>query len=211
MAMINRNSEVTTNPLSKDRPVSVSVPPFASLFSVSTASLLAERSMSNANIIGDDVKITDEMKIFFDKRTQEHIDRVVNNMLLMEGYKNLDIKTLQERGKIHDLSKLSEPELEGYIWLTWWHACKTKKIAFDYPKGKNELVDKAISHHLKNNLHHAESHSDVNKMTDLDVVEMVCDWTAMSQEFNQASCQSYVKNNIAKWKFSDEKIEEIFA
>ena len=39
-------------------------------------------------------------------------------------------------------------------------------------------------------------------MSILDLVEMVCDWTAMSQEYKQGSCLNYVKSNINQWGFS---------
>jgi hypothetical protein len=42
---------------------------------------------------------------------------------------------LTERGKLHDQSKLSPPEREGYIWLTWWHYCKKVVKPFEYPVG----------------------------------------------------------------------------
>ena len=42
-------------------------------------------------------------------------------------------------------------------------------------------------------------------MSSLDLVEMVCDWTAMSQEYKQGSCIGYVKENIDKWGFSEAK------
>ena len=35
------------------------------------------------------------------------------------------------------------------------------------------------------NRHHPDFHADPNDMTDVDLIEMVCDWTAMSQEFGQ--------------------------
>ena len=48
-----------------------------------------------------------------------------------------------------------------------------------------DLVRSAIDHHVTTNRHHPEFHADPNDMTDVDVIEMVCDWTAMSQEFGQ--------------------------
>lgn len=45
----------------------------------------------------------------------------------------------------------------------------------------------AIHHHVTSNRHHPEFHSDPNDMSDVDLIEMVCDWTAMAQEFGQDS------------------------
>ena len=47
------------------------------------------------------------------------------------------------------------------------------------------LVQAAIDHHLTTNRHHPDFHDDPNEMSEVDLIEMVCDWTAMSQEFGQ--------------------------
>ncbi len=43
----------------------------------------------------------------------------------------------------------------------------------------------AIDHHVTTNRHHADFHLNPHDMTDVDLIEMVCDWTAMSQKFQQ--------------------------
>ncbi|EGC28246.1 hypothetical protein DICPUDRAFT_85639 [Dictyostelium purpureum] len=131
-------------------------------------------------------------------------------MSLMEGYCNLSKKELKERGDLHDASKYEPPEIEPYIWLTWYHHCKHCNIDFKYPDGVEKLVKEGCDHHLHCNRHHPESHSDPNEMSVLDIVEMVCDWSAISQELNQGSCINYVKQHISKWSFSNEKLNFIF-
>ena len=43
------------------------------------------------------------------------------------------------------------------------------------------------------------------------MVEMVCDWTAMSQEYGEKSCRKWVTENIdKKFKFSEERKKEIW-
>src|SRR3990167_5013368 len=54
--------------------------------------------------------ITKEMETYFYTRTQQHIERVTKNMLLMKRYKNLEDDILHMRGNAHDKSKLSDPE-----------------------------------------------------------------------------------------------------
>ena len=46
-------------------------------------------------------------------------------------------------------------------------------------------VRRAVHHHVTTNRHHPEFHADPNDMTEVDLIEMVCDWTAMAQEFGQ--------------------------
>ncbi|KAF2069786.1 hypothetical protein CYY_008893 [Polysphondylium violaceum] len=137
--------------------------------------------------------ITNEMREYFYKRTEKHINRVRELMMLMEGYETLKRSDLLERGIAHDQSKYLEPEVTGYIWLSWFHYCKNSNIKFAYPSDTIiEMVNNAVDHHLKSNLHHPESHSNINNMSTLDIVEMVCDWSAISQELNQGSCLNYI-------------------
>jgi len=92
---------------------------------------------------------------------------------------------LVSRGKVHDASKFGETERIPYIWLTEYHRCRRSGKSFEYPAGIEVMVKQAINHHVTTNRHHARFHSDPNAMSDVDLIEMVCDWTAMAQEFNQ--------------------------
>lgn len=156
------------------------------------------------------VEPTQEMVDFFENRTNEHICRVKRNMLLMRDYKGLSENALKKRGECHDASKFNLPERKPYIYLSWWHKCKNEGIDYNYPANVETEVNAAIEHHKKINLHHPESHKDVNDMELLDIVEMVCDWTAMAQEYRNKSCYSYAIENINNWSFSNDKINEIF-
>ncbi len=48
-----------------------------------------------------------------------------------------------------------------------------------------ERVKRAVHHHVTTNRHHPELHADPNDVSDVDLIEMVCDWAAMAQEFGQ--------------------------
>ena len=48
-----------------------------------------------------------------------------------------------------------------------------------------DLVRAAIDHHVTTNRHHPKFHTDSDDMTKVDLIEMICDWTAISQEFGQ--------------------------
>ena len=156
---------------------------------------------------------TEAMENYFIKRTNEHIARVKQNLLKMEGYRNLTYNELVLRANSHDESKFMEPERLGYIWLTWMHYCKNNNISFSYPNGIESIVERACYHHIHNNknLHHPEAHISTDVMQDLDMVEMVCDWTAMAQEFGKNSAKEYVDLNLDnKWHFSLEKKQFIY-
>jgi len=156
-----------------------------------------------------DKQPTQEMINFYEKRTKEHIDRVVANMLIVSG----DFEGLKERSTKHDASKYSDIERTPYIWLTEFHRCKNEGEDFTYPPGIEEKVNKATGHHIKTNQHHPESHDSIEDMTETDIVEMVCDWTAMSQELNQdgGSAKGWADKNVGtKWKFTNEQKDLIY-
>lgn len=72
---------------------------------------------------------------------------------------------IAKRGRIHDISKFNSLEFE---WL--W-------------KGEKNF-DIALLHHHCHNSHHPEFYANgIYGMNDLDLVEMICDTTARSQEF----------------------------
>lgn len=127
---------------------------------------------------------TPEMVTFFERRTNEHIERVRRGLALMASA-TPHADELNKRAAVHDASKFGPEERVPYIWLSEFHRCRRRGEEFVYPEGMAEQVQVAIRHHVTTNRHHPEFHADPNDMTDVDLIEMVCDWTAMSQEFNQ--------------------------
>lgn len=131
-----------------------------------------------------DAEPTPEMIAFYERRTSEHIERVRRCLhRLADATPHGD--ELRERAAVHDASKFGDTEREPYIWMTEYHRCRRSQEPFEYPDGMDERVRRAIEHHVTTNRHHPDFHDDPNDMTDVDLIEMVCDWTAMSQEFDQ--------------------------
>jgi len=125
-----------------------------------------------------------EMVAFYERRTREHIERVRACLLAVaEATDHPD--ALKERAESHDQSKFGPEERLPYIWLTEFYRRKRAGEPFTYPDGMEARVRAAVAHHLSTNRHHPDFHPDPNDMTDVDLIEMVCDWTAMSQEFDQ--------------------------
>ena len=127
---------------------------------------------------------TPEMVAFFERRTQEHIERVRRCLLLLAKVTGHGAE-LEERGTVHDASKLGPEERVPYVWLTEYHRRRRRGEAFEYPKGVATQVKEAIHHHVTTNRHHPEFHADPNDMSEVDLIEMVCDWTAMAQELGE--------------------------
>jgi len=152
--------------------------------------------------------ISFEMEQYFLKRTKHHISLVkkniehfINNWYYPYG--------LRERALKHDRSKFEEPERTGYIYRTWESYCILNNIEFSRPK---EIVKEAVDHHLKNNSHHPEFFSCPNDMSDIDIIEMVCDWVAMGEEFGEKSILPFADRVLdRKYKFHNEKVKKIYS
>jgi hypothetical protein len=92
---------------------------------------------------------------------------------------------LRRRARIHDESKFGPEERIPYVWLTEYHRRRRSGEPFAYPAGMEERVKQAVRHHVTSNRHHPEFHANPDDMSDIDLIEMVCDWTAMAQEFGE--------------------------
>lgn len=89
-----------------------------------------------------------------------------------------DFSQLRNRVLDHDLSKFGKEEFEKYRMYFFCNDGVDKKI---FEKGFKE----AFRSHYTNNSHHPQYHLEHGtKMSRLDIIEMVLDWTAMSIKFN---------------------------
>lgn len=150
---------------------------------------------------------TPEMVSFYERRTREHIERVRCCLRLIAATTN-HVEELVARGEVHDASKFGPEERIPYIWLTEFHRCRRTGTPFSYPAGMEAQVEMAIAHHMRCNRHHPEHHSDPNEMSNVDLIEMVCDWTAMAQEFGQdgGSARGWADKTIGtRVHFNEEK------
>lgn len=132
----------------------------------------------------DRAEPTAAMLEFFERRTRAHIARVARCLKLV-AKDSPHAAELIERAGVHDASKFGPEERVPYVWLTEYHRCRRLGVPFEYPAGVAEQVRSAIRHHVTSNRHHPEAHADPSAMSDVDLIEMVCDWTAMSQESGQ--------------------------
>lgn len=160
-----------------------------------------------------DPKPTEAMVRNFEERTQKHIGLVAKNLRKLHKKTNWGDELL-ERADTHDASKYGREEKEPYIWITEFYRCKNAGIEFEYPPGMKERTDKASLHHITSNRHHPEFHSSPKAMDDIDIIEMVCDWTAMAQELGEegGSAKGWADKTVnKKWQFSDEQVDLIYS
>ncbi|MEM8535882.1 MAG: DUF5662 family protein [Chloroflexota bacterium] len=160
-----------------------------------------------------DAEPTPAMVAFYEQRTNEHIERVRRCLAVMARVTNY-AQELNERGSMHDASKFGPVERIPYTWLTEYYRCQHYGQPFTYPAGVEEQVQAAIQHHVTTNRHHPEFHADPNNMSDVDLIEMICDWTAMAQEFGQngGSARGWADKTIGRRiHFNAEKRQFIYA
>lgn len=156
---------------------------------------------------------TPAMIAFYERRTKEHIERVRRCLAVVAAAKPEYADDLNARGRVHDSSKFGPEERIPYIWLTEFHRCRRAGQPFRYPDGMEDHVRVAIDHHMRTNRHHPEFHSDPNDMSEVDLIEMVCDWTAMSQEFDQdgGSARGWADKTIGhRVQFDDGKRQFVY-
>lgn len=147
---------------------------------------------------------------YFYKRTDKHISLVRKNLFLWAREKPELASELLNRASIHDESKYKEPERTPYIWRTWAGNCTLCNLPFEYPEGMDQQVRDAIFHHITHNRHHPEWHPDPDEMTEVDLIEMVCDWKAMSQEFGEKTPMNFANKVLGRrFKFSENKCDKI--
>jgi hypothetical protein len=160
----------------------------------------------------DKIEPTPEMVAFYERRTREHIERVRRCLTLLANVTDHRDELLA-RAKVHDASKFGPEERIPYVWLTEFHRCRRSGEPFEYPAGVADAVRQAIRHHVTTNRHHAEFHVDPNDMSDVDLIEMVCDWTAMAQEFGQdgGSARGWADRTVGtRVAFDEEKRQFIY-
>lgn len=147
----------------------------------------------------DRVEPTPEMVAFYERRTMEHIARVRKCLEFLARASDSGGELI-ERGRVHDASKFGPEERVPYIWLTEYHRCRKTGEPFGYPEGMADRVKLAVRHHVTSNPHHPEFHADPDGMSDVDLIEMVCDWTAMAQEFGESggSARGYADQAVGR-------------
>ena len=109
--------------------------------------------------------------------TREHIDRVRDFIVIV-------ILNLQARSRVHDQSKLMEPELSAFDIAT----PKLADLEYGSDEYKQSLreLGPALQHHFEHNDHHPEHYENgINGMSLMALMEMLCDWRAASERVKQ--------------------------
>jgi G3E family GTPase len=134
--------------------------------------------------------------ILSNMETVKHIHRVRELLYTM-------ISKLDERARLHDLSKLQSPEQE--IFGSNFKELATVEYGTPAYEAMKVKVQPAIDHHYANNRHHPEHHKDgVNDMTLIDMIEMLCDWRASSERNKNGNIRKSIDINAERYNIGEQ-------
>lgn len=107
------------------------------------------------------------------------------------------------RQKVHDLSKLEEPEKSVFDEMT--PKLKGSTYGSHEYKGFLAVMKTALDHHYAHNSHHPEHYPDgIRGMCLLDVIEMLADWKAATMRHADGDLAKSIEINQKRFGYSDE-------
>jgi hypothetical protein len=110
---------------------------------------------------------------------------------------------LEQRGLMHDESKFSTNEFPGFT--------RINATAREHPYGSKEYKDSlsaeraTIDHHTSHNSHHPEFFDKPSDMGWLDIIEMVCDWSAANRAYGNTSWTKSLEINKNRFNFTEQQ------
>ena len=127
----------------------------------------------------------------------------MSKLLVEQGKEDLAFLLLK-RANIHDNSKLVGPELELLSSLYG------NQESFINPQvqlsdNQKEIIEK----HWENNRHHPEHFKNVEKMSELDILEMCCDWYARSMQYGTDFLSFIKTRQETRFHFPEEMFNKI--
>lgn len=118
------------------------------------------------------------------------------------------IQNLDHRAQVHDKSKLETPEQEIFAE----NYGQLERVEYGTPE-YNALLEKvkpAITHHYANNRHHPQHWPNgIDDMTLLDLIEMLCDWSAATARNKNGNIRKSIEVNAERFNMSPQ-LKQIF-
>lgn len=145
----------------------------------------------------------------YKERTEKHIENVkkvcdalFDDEVVKEYLDDLGIEETTFKSfhiSKHDSSKFGIEEMLGYILMTEKYG---RKVGYKFSKEDDDIMAKAWDHHKSVNRHHPEFFEDVEQMKQADLLEMCCDWGAMSLEFGDSVVDFMNNKAFVKYPFT---------
>lgn len=134
---------------------------------------------------------------------ERYLKQLVDHREDVQSLLNSLAHQLIERGRIHDKSKFSDPELEGFS--------KNIDMVKDIKYGTEEHINNkrklqsVIDTHHKNNQHHPEHwNRGIEDMSILDILEMMVDWKCASKKYKHGNFKDSLEVNSKLYGISDQ-------
>ena len=113
--------------------------------------------------------------------------------------------TLIKRALKHDQSKYSKEE-EPYFYK-YTHLLKNCEYGSDQYKGFLQKLGPALKHHYSFNSHHPEHYIEgIGEMSDLDRIELLCDWRAAVRRHKTGNLIDSINKNSKRFNYDNQKI-----
>ena len=111
---------------------------------------------------------------------------------------------LLKRGVTHDNSKIDNNEFKSMASIFKSKEC-FKKASYKLTTAETA----AIESHWKKNRHHPEYFENPSEMTELDMIEMVCDWFARSIQYETDFIPFILERQENRFKFEEGQFKKI--
>ena len=131
--------------------------------------------------------------------TLKHINRVRDIIGIIA-------KSLIDAASMHDRSKLEPPELD--IFVEYTPKLKGATYMSDEYKRYLKEMKPALDHHRSNNRHHPEYFENgINGMTLVDLLEMLCDWTAATERHDDGDIRKSIDINADRFGIDQQLVQ----
>lgn len=134
------------------------------------------------------------------KKTLGHINHT-------KKYISTIIKELESRAKSHDNSALYSPEIDVFAEYT---EGSSQDFIYGNCREYSDETTQVLKQHYEKNPHHIESYENgIQDMTLIDLMIMLCDWTALFSKSKKRDKEiiEFIKQNKDKYGFSDEVMQ----
>lgn len=138
-----------------------------------------------------------------------HKNLVVDSSLILVDYllnqgRFEDAIQLARRCARHDNSKLELHEMSQFLKLP-----PEKDTMSCAKKEMPEYLKQIIAIHWSHNRHHPEFFDDYHDMSELDIMEMVCDWHARSKQFKTNFLDFVMIRQEKRFQFDEDFFEKV--
>ena len=112
---------------------------------------------------------------------------------------------LIKRALRHDLSKYSREEEPYFSKIT--HLLKNCEYGGDLYKKYLQELEPALKHHYSFNNHHPEHYiQGMDGMSDLDRIELLCDWRAATRRHRNGNLIDSINKNSKRFNYDNQRL-----